>query len=153
MNLIKMALEGDESNGWVWHVWVDDLELFRTEPLAQDDLGSALFSIQRDPARRNPFFLDVPDEELFLVLEGFFFGVLHDALQASAEEQVWAKHLVSPSIPVAVWSRMYLVGCRGDEERLLVWRDGKRRSFILPEGDFDRALKLIIERLSSPGGV
>jgi hypothetical protein len=140
VNIVKMSMTGDDSSGWTWHVWVDDLELIRTEPLERLDLDAALFSVRRDDSRDNPLFREVSDDDLFVVLDGFFFGALHDALRASAEEQTWARHLVSPTIPASVWSRMYLIGSSGDRERLLVWQGGKRRSFILAGGSFDRAL-------------
>jgi hypothetical protein len=142
-----MTLQGDDSVGWTWTVQVDDEDLFRTEPLARDDLAAALFSIQRDASRTNTSFRELSDEEVFGLLDGFFFGKLHDALRASAEEQVWARHLVSPAISAAVPARMYLVGDGGAHERVLVWWGGKRRAFTVAAGSFDEALKSIRERL------
>jgi hypothetical protein len=152
MNVLKMALTGDNSVGWTWRVWVDDHELLRTHPLAGPDLGAALFSIGRDEARQNPFFRDVPDDDLFLILDEFFFGSLYDALRASAEEQTWARHRVCPTIPAIVSSRMYLIGSRGGPDRLLVSRDGVRHNFRLAPGSFDEALREVVERLDAGMG-
>jgi hypothetical protein len=152
MNVVKMSLTGDDSSGWTWCIWVDELELVRTEPLARLDLAEALFSIRRDDSRVNPLFREVSDDDLFVILDGFFFGALHDALRASAEEQTWARHLVSPAVPTSAWSRMYLIGSGGDSERLLVWQGGKRRSFVLAEGLFDKALDDAIKRLEACEG-
>src|SRR4051812_37991788 len=116
-----MSLTGDDLSGWTWRVFVDELELLRTERLARADLGAALFSIRRDNSRNNERFREISDNDLFAILDGFFFGALHEALRASAEEQTWARHLVSPAVPTSVWSRMYLVGCNDEQERLLVW--------------------------------
>lgn len=151
MNIIEMSLTGDDSSGWTWRVCIDDCELFRTEPLAREDLGAGLLSIGRDSSRENPYLSHLSDQELFFVLDGFFFGALNDALRASAEEQVWARHLVSPVVPAAVWSRMYLIGSSGDQERLLVWREGNLASFAIPKGSFDKQLTSAIERLE--GGI
>jgi hypothetical protein len=142
-----MSITGDDSSGWTWRVWVDDLELFRTEPLERADLGAALFSIQRDSSRRNPHLLGVPDDILFVVLDEFFFGSLYDALRPAAEEQTWARHLVSPTVPAVIWSKMYLVGAKDKQERLLVSRDGSRHNFVLVEGDFDRELEAVRKHL------
>ncbi|MBI4510550.1 MAG: hypothetical protein HY698_13030 [Deltaproteobacteria bacterium] len=147
MNVLSMSLTGDDSGGWIWGVRVDDLELFRTEPLARNDLAAALFSVQRDNSRSNPYFCDVSDEDLLLILDGFFFGALHDALRASAEEQTWARHLVSPTLPATVWSRMYLVGCGGDKERLLVWQSQRRRTYRIAAGSFDKELSEVVRCL------
>ncbi len=84
------------------------------------------------------------DDELFLLLDGFFFGDLHDALQPSAEAQTWAKHLVSPPVPAVVGSRMYLINVGHGVERLLTLQDdGSRHSFSLAEGAFDDQLRRV----------
>lgn len=149
MSAVRMSITGDDSAGWTWGVWVDNLELFKTEPLARNDLAVALFSVRRDTSRQNPFFRGLSNEDLFFILDGFFFGTLHDALRASAEEQVWARHLVSPSLPVAIWSRMYLVAFEGDPERLLVWQNGTLQAFSLAEGSFDKELSAVVESLET----
>jgi hypothetical protein len=147
MSVVKISVAGNDSAGWTFGVTIDGLELFRTEPLMRDDLAAALFSIRRDDSRRNPFLGRLSDDELFFLLDGFFFGALHDAVRVSAEEQVWARHFVSLAVPVAVSSRMYLVGHDGDHERLIVWQNGQRWTFLLTEGSFDRELGSAIERL------
>jgi hypothetical protein len=152
MNILKMTLRGDTSTGWIWRVCVDDQELLLTYPLAGQDIAEALFSIGRDESRRNPFWGDVSDDNLFLVLDEFFFGTLYDALRASAEEQNWARHRVCPTISAHVWSRMYLIGGSGGPDRLLVSRDGVRHNFRLEEGSFDRALSDVVERLDAAIG-
>lgn len=111
------------------------------------DLACPVFSIRRDESRVNPFFIEVTYDDLFTVLDGFFCGSLYDALRASAEEQTWARHVVSPGVSASISSRMYLIGGRGDRDRLLVLHGGKRQSFTLAEGAFDKALDEIIERL------
>jgi hypothetical protein len=42
---------------------------------------------------------------------------------------------------------MYLIGSSGDQERLLVCREGNLRSFAIPKGSFDKQLTSAIERL------
>ena len=145
-----MSLEGDDSSGWTWRVWADDVELLRTEPLARLDLGAALHSISRDDSRKSPFLCELTDDELYFVLNEFFFGRLHDALRASAEEQTWARHLVSPSVPAPVAATMYLIGGRDGEERLIIHHEGRTRSYSLAEGSFDEALRGVIRRLDEP---
>jgi hypothetical protein len=108
-----------------------------------------LFSIGRDESRENPFFREVSDDDLFLILEGFFNGPLYDALRASAEEQTWARHVVCPATSKVVTSRMYLISSRGEPERLLVSCNGVRHNFRLEEGSFDRALRGVIECLDA----
>ncbi len=149
MSIVAMTLTGDDLAGWIWSVWIDDLEAFTTEPMARADLAAALFSIQRDDSRKNPYLVDLSDNELFIILDGFFFGALHDALRASAEEQTWAKHLVSPAVPTRVSSRMYLIGGARDQERMLVWRNEPLRCYTIAEGSFDKDLSEIIKRLES----
>lgn len=147
MSVVTMRLTGDDTSGWTWCVRGDESELFRTAPMARLDLEAALFSIRRYESRRNSLFGSLSDEELFLILDGFFFGGLHDALRASAEEQGWARHLVSPAVPATISSRMYLIGNGEGRERLLVREDGKRRGFILAEGSFDRELNAVLDCL------
>jgi hypothetical protein len=147
MNELTMSLAGSDALGWTWAVQVDDLALFRTEPLVRDDLASALFSIQRDSSRTTPSFCGLSDEDLFLVLDGFFSGALYEALRPSAEEHVWAKHLVSPSVPAILSSRMYLVDSHRGSERLLVRQDTGRRVFDIAKGSFDRQLAQLRDRL------
>ena len=156
MNLLKMRLTGDNSVGWTWQVAVDGQVFVLTQPLDGNDLGEAMFSIGRDRSRENPYFHDVSDDDLFVILDGFFNGRLYDALRASAEEQIWARHLIYPATPKIVSSRMYLIGGGGGPDRLLVSRAGVRYNFRIEAGSFDRALHEIIERLnaaidSSPG--
>ncbi len=147
MSALSMVLTGDDSVGWTWSVLVDDVELWRTAPLARGDLASALFSIQRDRSRTNPSFSAISDDDLLFLLDGFFFGALHEALRASAEEQTWARHLVSPALPAVVCSRMYLVGSGEGKERLLVRQAAGRRSFVIAEGNFDSELAAVRKRL------
>ena len=148
-----MSVTGDDSVGWTWSVRIDDVDLYRTAPLARDDLASALFSIQRDKSRINPHLNGLSNAELFLVLDGFFFGSLHEALRASAEEQTWAKHLVSPALPTVVHSRLYLIGSGEGQERLLEGRGGEMRAYSIVEGEFDRQLAVVRSRLNVGEGV
>ncbi len=142
MNALKMRMIGDDANGWTWSVTVDGEDIFCTSPLARDDIAEALFSIQRDSSRTNDLFEDVADEELFLILDGYFFGSLCDVLNTPAEEQTWAKHLVTPIVPTKIHSRIYLIGTDGaGEDRLLVWQEGRRRNFRIVAGEFDEQLR------------
>jgi hypothetical protein len=146
LNQLRMQLSGSRDSGLTWRVFVDDAEVFSTQALAADDLDLALFAITRDTTRSNSSFLDIPDDALFTILDGFFCGPLSDALRASAEEQTWARHVVSPAVPTTIDSRMYLVEARDGRERLLVWRDGLR-TFAFPTGAFDRELGFTIDRI------
>lgn len=148
---LEMIVAGDDTAGWIWSVRVDDTVLYGTARLHREDLGAALFSIQRDESRSNPYLRGLADEEVFAVLDGFFFGALRDALRASAEEQTWAKHLVSPALPTVVSSRLYLVGSGAGRERLLASHHEGMRAFQLAEGAFDRELTKVRNVLDATG--
>ena len=149
MNELHMELAGDDSVGWRWRVAVDDLLLYESKPLARNDLACALFEIQKDDSRENRTFASLSDEELFFILEGFFFGGLGDALRPAAEAQVWARHLISPALPTVYTSRMYLVGHGPGEERLLASRKGQTHSFRIAAGSFDEQLRKARDVLES----
>ncbi|MCG8421415.1 MAG: hypothetical protein MJE77_26145 [Proteobacteria bacterium] len=148
MNVLQMNVTGDDQAGWTWSVQLDGKDVFRTKPLVRDDLAEALFSIQRDNSRENELFCSVPDDALLFILDGYFFGELNDVLRASAEEQTWAKHLVSPAVPTVVGSRMFLIGARdATEDRLLISDGGSQPGSRIAAGRFDELLRSARARL------
>jgi hypothetical protein len=124
-------------SGWTWIVSVDDETVIETKPLAKEDLEGALYEIQRGTDRANRLFDSASDAEVFFLLYAFFFGGLSDALEVSANEQGWAKHLVSPPVPTVCASHMFLVS--GHETRLLVG-DGGRLTRAVRTRSFDDLL-------------
>lgn len=154
MNVIELKLEGHDTIGWVWSVEVDGESIFCTSPLAGEDMAEALFSIQRDNSRTNDLFKDASNDELFCILDGFFFGSLGAALNASAEEQTWARHIISPVVSTQIYSRLYIVAASdGEEDRLLVGQEGRRRYFRLIAGEFDKQLskcRAVLEQSNPP---
>lgn len=120
---------------------LDGEVIVRGEGMSTEDLDYVLFQLGRDPSRRNPFFFGVQDELLWLILDGFFYGSLNAALRASAEEQTWARHNVTPGVSGHLVSKMFLVACENDEERLLFAGNGlPMRKACLKEGEFNLAV-------------
>jgi hypothetical protein len=143
MNVLKMLLRGDDSRGFEWILSVDGIELFHTEPMSREDMLTTLWEIGRDKNRMTPSFCRLSDEKVMLLLEGFFYGDLNDALRPAAEEQSWAKHVVGPAAPAKVWSHMYLVECDESEDRLIVCHQRGSEFFRFPHGEFDDLLGAI----------
>jgi hypothetical protein len=152
MNELEMTLAGSDVDGWQWAVTLDGETLERTPRLATEDLGEGLASIQQYPDRRNAHFDHVRDERLGILLAGFFAGDFAHALDTSAEEQVWAKHMISPSLPTELGgSFMFLVeSTTTDADRLLHVDGVKVRSYRVPRGRFDALLRDIRARLEIP---
>ncbi len=151
MNRLEMTLAGSNAEGWRWAVSVDGVDVERTPLLAPEDLAEGLASIQRDADRRNAGFESVGDELLGLILEEFFSGELADVLKTSAEEQIWAKHLVSPALPTELsGALMFLIESPADDvDRLLRVEGGKTQAFRVARGRFDSLLRDVRARLDA----
>lgn len=151
MNRLDMELTGSNATGWRWAVSIDGVDVERTPPLAPEDLAEGLASIQRDEDRCNPEFDAIDDEHLGFLLGGFFAGAFAQALRSSAEEQVWAKHLVTPSLPTELSGAfMFLVSSSASGfDRLLLVDGGKTRSLRVPAGRFDALLREVRTRLEA----
>lgn len=151
MNHVDMHLTGSRTEGWRWRLSVDGVDLEVTPPLATEDLVEGLYSIQRDSNRRTPAFDDISDRSLALLLAGFFAGDLYDVLRSVAEEQVWAKHFVSPRLPSDIPGHLlFLMEASDDQpDRLLAVAGDDVRGYRLPKGRFDTLLRDVRDRLDA----
>jgi hypothetical protein len=145
--MLDMQLRGDNSCGFEWIVSIDGVVFAHTEPMSQEDLAMCLWQIQADKTRMTRELCPLSDEKILFLLEGFFHGDLTDVLRPSAEEQVWAKHLVGPVSPAKIRSHMYLVACDESDDRVIVCHHPQPGFFRLPRGHFDDLLGVIRERL------
>lgn len=148
MNTVDMTLNGSRQTGWQWEVTIDGTVVYRTVPLTLNDLSWSLATVQRDAERRNPLFDEVADDKLAFLLSGFFAGELTDALRTSAEEQVWAKHRVTPALPTEAGMFLFLIeGAAEDADRLITADGAQTHTYRVPRGRFDALLRDIRARL------
>lgn len=151
MSSIEMGLSGSHAEGWRWRLLVDGTDLAHTLPLATEDLIEGLYSIQRDPSRRTPDFDKISDRDLGLLLGRFFAGDLYHILRDLAEAQVWAKNLVSPSLPYEFPGPLLFLMEEPDTgtDRLLAVDGVTVHGYRLPRGRFDALLREVRDRLDA----
>lgn len=144
---LQMRLEGSQSQGWIWSIYADGTALFRSEPLSLSDLEFELHDLLRDDTRLTPSLEPLPPAEVFALLHGFFGGSRFDELEATAREQTWAKHRVSPRAPSSLNHRLYLVSrANGTDDLLVEQADGFQR-IVLRTGEFDEEVRRISEKV------